>query len=170
MTLEIIVFIASILTGILMYWSESKSNKIYRFFNHLMHAKDLQMKPENTKGFVHRQVFLMRLVWITFFLLLLAIVVSFVTPFNAFYIQYFASAIVGILIGTYIASLFLFAGESVKKENLEKALQKGKDFVEDLTDGDDEPVKEPLLKEDPHAEIPEQKSARDRLKDKGMIK
>jgi hypothetical protein len=170
MTLEIIVFIAAILSGIIVYWRESKSNRVYRFFNHLIHAKDLQMKADNTKGFVHKQAFLMRLVWITFFILLIAVVVSFVTPFNAFYIQYFASAVVGVLIGTYIASLFIFAGDSVKKENLEKALQKGKDFVEDLTDGDEEPSEEVLLKEDPHANPEEKKSARDRLKDKGMIK
>ena len=45
-TAEIIVFIASILFGIVWYWRESKSNKVYRFFNKLMHSKELQMQPD----------------------------------------------------------------------------------------------------------------------------
>lgn len=175
MTLEIIVFVIAILFGILIYWRESKSNRLYRFFNHVMHSKDLQMKPENKKGFVHEQVFLMRLVWITLIFVLGAAVLSFATPINVIFIQYFVSAIVGALIGTYIASAFVVTSESLKKENLkknfDKAIEKGRDFVEDITEGD-EPEQlaseEPTEASDDHE--PPQKSARDRLKDKGMIK
>ncbi len=49
MTLEIIVFILAILFGILCYWRESKSNKLYRFFNKLTYSKELQMQPEKQK-------------------------------------------------------------------------------------------------------------------------
>lgn len=173
MTLEIIIFVLAILFGILIYWRESKSNKIYRFFNHVMHAKDLQMKPDNRKGFVHKQVFLMRLVWITLIFVLAAAAVSFATPINVIFFQYFVSAIVGTLIGTYIASAFVVTSEGLKKENikknLEKVYDKGKDLLEDITDGDEAEAPSEESKTAPEPEEPPQKSARDRLKDKGMI-
>ncbi len=172
MTLEIIVFIGAILFGIVWYWRESKSNKIYRLANKITHAKDLQMKPDNRKGFIHQQPFLLRLVYITALFALGAAVVTFVTPINVFFIQYFASAIVGTLIGTYIASAVIFTRDSTSKENLEKVFDKGKDFVEDLVDGEEEAVTESKVDEvvesEPDVEV--KKSARDRLKDKGMIK
>ncbi|MCH9661657.1 MAG: hypothetical protein K0U54_12195, partial [Bacteroidetes bacterium] len=173
-TIEIIVFIASILFGIVWYVRESKTNKVYRFFNKLMHSKELQMKEDNTKGFVHEQAFLMRLVWITVLLLLVAIIVGFIIPFNMFYIQYFVSAIVGMLIGTYIASMFFVASEELTKENIakkaEEAYHRGKEFVEDLK-GEDVEEKEVPTEETPKDKTEEtpKKSARDRLKDKGMI-
>ena len=88
------------------------------------------------------------------------------------FFQYFVSAIVGTLIGTYIASAFIFTSEGLRKENLkknfDKAVEKGKEFVDDLREEDD-----PASSSD---ETPEnkkdadEKSARDRLRDKGMIK
>ncbi|MEX0290315.1 MAG: hypothetical protein AB3N14_14510 [Flavobacteriaceae bacterium] len=171
MTLEIIVFVFAILFGIVWYWRESKSNKMYRLANRITHSKELQMKADNDKGFVHKQAFLMRLVWITVLFVLAAAVISFVTPINAFYVQYFASAIVGTLIGTYVASALIFAQDSTKKENLEKVFQKGKEFVEDLTDGDEEEeITDAKETSAPEPEEAPKKSARDRLKDKGMIK
>lgn len=172
MTLEIAVFILAILFGIIFYWRESKSNKVYRFFNKLTHSKDLQMKAENRKGFIHKQAFLMRLVWITLLFVISAIIISLVTPINAFYVQYFVSAIVGTIIGTYIASLFLFAKDSTKKETIEKAFQKGKDIIEDFSEDvkeNFETDKEPESVAKPEPEAAPKKSARDRLKDKGMI-
>ncbi len=175
MTLEIIVFVLAILFGIVWYWRESKSNKLYRLANKITHSKELQMKPDNQKGFVHQQAFLLRLVYITLLFVLVAAVVTFVTPINIFFVQYFASAIVGTLIGTYIASGFLLAKDKTSKENLEKAFEKGKELIEDLTDGDETKAVEQKEEETPEPEktAPEQeqpKSARDRLKDKGMIK
>ncbi|MBT8183563.1 MAG: hypothetical protein KJN76_01880 [Eudoraea sp.] len=173
MTLEIIVFVLAILFGIIWFWRESRSNRLYRLANRITHAKRLQMKEENRKGFVHEQPFVMRLVWITLVFVIAASVISFVTPVNAFFIQYFASAIVGTLIGTYLASVLIFAQDSTKKENLEKVIQKGKEFVDEIRDPEDD-SKEDLASETPEtkSEEPEtpKKSARDRLKDKGMIK
>lgn len=175
MTLEIIVFIGAILFGIVFYVRESKNNKVYRFFNKLMHSKDLQMAPHNRKGFVHQQSFLMRLVWVSLLFLLAAIIVAFVTPVDGFYIQYFASAIVGTLIGTYVASLFFATSKGLKKDNLKKVIEKGKDFIEELTDGDENTIEVEAtevpekLEVEPKPEEPAKKSARDRLKDKGMI-
>ncbi|WP_394747847.1 hypothetical protein [Spongiimicrobium salis] len=169
MTLEIIVFTFAILFGIVWYWRESKSNKIYRTINKITHTKELQMKPENKKGFIHEQDFLMRLVWVSLFFIVAASLITFATPINAFS-QYLASAIVGTLIGTYIASFFLFAHKTASKENLEKVVQKGKDFVEDIMDGDEEVVEEKKAEDPPKTDAPPKKSARDRFKDKGMIK
>ncbi|HMB62654.1 MAG TPA: hypothetical protein VKN36_06250 [Eudoraea sp.] len=169
MTLEIIVFILAILFGIIWYWRESKSNKLYRLANRLTHAKRLQMNAENKRGFVHKQAFLPRLVWITLLFVLASTLVSLATPINAFFVQYFVSAIVGTLLGTYVASALIFAQDSTKKENLESVFQKGKEFVEDLTDGD-EPVVAEKETPAPGPETTSGKSARDRLKDKGMIK
>lgn len=172
MTLEIIVFICAVLFGIVWYWRESKSNKMYRTANKITHAKNLQMKADNKKGFIHQQPFLLRLVWVTLLFALGAGIVTFVTPFNGFFIQYFASAIVGTLIGTYIASAVIFAKDSTSKENIEKVFDKGKDFVEDLVEGDEEIIEESEAKETPQEEpeVELKKSARDRFKDKGMIK
>jgi len=173
MTLEIIVFILAILFGIVWYWRESKSNKFYRAMNRITHSKELQMKPENKKGFVHEQNFLLRLVWITFFLVVVAGIVTFVTPINILFIQYFTSAIVGTLAGTYIASLFIFTKEKTSKENLEELYDKGKEIIEDMTEGEPEAkeaIKETVAPEKMKPETPQPKSARDRLKDKGMIK
>ena len=172
MTLEIIVFIGAILFGIVWYWRESKSNKLYRVANKITHSKDLQMKADNKKGFLHEQPFLLRLVWVTVLFVLSAAIVTFVTPINVFFIQYFASAIVGTLIGSYIASAFIFTRDRTSKENIEKVFDKGKEFVEDLVEGDGAIAQEPVVKEvdQPEPEIEVKKSARDRFKDKGMIK
>lgn len=170
MTLEIIVFIGAILFGIIWYWRESKSNKMYRLANKITHAKDLQMKAKNGKGFVHEQPFLLRLVWVTVLFAVGAGIVTFVTPINIFFIQYFASAIVGTLIGTYIASAVIFTRDSTSKENIEKAFDKGKEYVEDLVEGDEAVVEKPKEVAEREPEVEVKKSARERFKDKGMIK
>lgn len=173
MTLEIIIFILAILFGIIFYWQESRSNKLYRFFNRLTHAKDLQMKAEDRKGFIHKQPFLLRLVWVTLFFLCIAIALTILVPFTINYLQYFIAAIVGTLIGTYLASLVLFARDKTKKENIEKAFEKGKDIIEDISEDVKESFEdEPKVEEasTPEPEEAPKKSARDRLKDKGMIK
>lgn len=170
MTLEIIVFIGAILFGIVWYWRESKSNNLYRLANKITHSKDLQMKVDNKKGFLYQQPFLLRLVWVTVLFALSAAIVTFVTPINVFFIQYFASAIVGTLIGSYIASAVIFTRDSTSKENIEKVFDKGKEFVEDFVEGDEPLAEEPAVKEEVKQEPEVKKSARDRLKDKGMIK
>jgi hypothetical protein len=146
---------------------------MYRFCNKLTHSKELQMKPENRKGFIHKQPFLIRLVWVSLLFLVIAVALTMLIPFAVNYLQYFIAAIVGTLIGTYIASLFLFASEKTKKESLEKVLEKGKDLVEDFSEDIRENF-DPDTKETetnkPEADTPPKKSARDRFKDKGMIK
>jgi Na+/H+ antiporter NhaC len=174
MTLEIIIFIAAILFGIVIYWTESKSNKVYRFINRLTHNDELQMTADNPKGFFHMQPFLMRLVYVTLFFVIAALFIQFVTPFSGFFAQMFASAIVGTLIGTYIASVFLFARNTTSKENIGNLFDKGKaaveEFTEDIKDNfetKEQPSQESTITKEKEAP---KKSARDRLRDKGMIK
>jgi len=174
MTLELIAFVASILFGILLYWRESNGNRIYRFLNKLINSKELQMKPDDRTGFIYQQKFLLRLVFITFLFLVILLVLRFLIPINYGTVSMFASAIVGTLTGTYLASLVFKSGELIdeKSDSLEgivhDAIEKGKDFIENIK-GEDEAVKE--LKKEPQKETPkvEEKSARQRLKDKGLL-
>ncbi len=173
MTLELIAFVAAILFGILLYWRESNSNKIYRFFNKIINSRNLQMKPNDRTGFVYQQKFLLRLVFITSLFLVLLVVVRFLIPINYATISMFASAIVGTLGGTYLANLIFKSGELIdeKSDSIEDivhdTIEKGKDFIEDIKGNDD--VKE--VKTAPKKETPkvEEKSARERLKDRGLL-
>ena len=170
MTLEFIAFIASILLGILLYWRESRSNKVYRFFNKLMNSKELQMKPDDRTGFIYQQKFLLRLVFITGLFLLAILVVRFLIPIDYGTISMFASAIAGTLIGTYIDGLVLKTSKIIDEktgvfgEIVNETYEKGKEFVDDLAGEKkkEEPSEEKAPKE-------EQKSARERLKDKGLL-
>ncbi|MFD2725911.1 hypothetical protein [Hyunsoonleella rubra] len=172
MTLELIIFIASILFGALIYWRESHGNKLYRFFNKLMYSKELQMKPTDKAGFVYQQKFIIRLVFIGFLFLIGIVVTRFLIPINVATISIFASMIVGTLVGTYLAGFIFKSSEVIdeKSESLEDLVQdtieKGKDFIEDLKKED---IKEEIgpPKEESKAD---KKSARDRLKDKGYLK
>ena len=171
MTLEIIIFIASILFGIVVYWRESQGNKIYRFFNKLMNSEELQMKPTDKKGFVFKQNLILRLVYIAAFFLVGIIITQFLIPINYTAISLFASMIVGTLIGTYIAGAIFKSSEIIEEQTesiedkFEEVIEKGKDFIEDLQTKKVEEVK--ASKEEPKAET---KSARERLKDKGFLK
>lgn len=175
MGLELVIFIGAILFGIFIYWRESNGNKLYRFVNKVFNSKALQMKSTDSKGFIFKQPFLPRLVFVVGFFLLLGVVIQFLTPFQIFTsyngISAFASTIVGTLVGTYLASFVLKSGKVIeeKSDSLEDmvsdTIEKGKDFIEDLKTKDDEVIEEDI-KEEPK---PDEKSARERLKDKGLL-
>ncbi len=175
MTLELIIFIASILFGAVIFWRESQTNGVYRFFNKIMNSKELQMKPSDKKGFVYQQSFFLRLIFIVAFFLIGIIITRFLIPIDLATISLFASMIFGTLLGTYVAG-FIFKSSEVIEEQSESledkfqdVIEKGKDFIEDIQN------KEPVAIEKAQEEIKEapkenQKSARDRLKDKGFLK
>ena len=171
MTLELIVFIASILFGALIYWRESNGNALYRFFNKIMYSKDLQMKSDDKTGFVYQQKFIIRLVFIGFLFLIGIVITRFLIPIDLATISVFASMIVGTLAGTYLANFIFKSSEVIdeKSDSIEDIVQgtieKGKDFIEDLKTKDAEEVVEEIK------EIPktDEKSARERLKDKGLL-
>ncbi|WP_299227983.1 hypothetical protein [uncultured Psychroserpens sp.] len=174
MSLEIIIFIASILFGIVLYWRESKSNKIYRFFNKLFYSKELQMPASSKKGFLYQQSFLMRLVYIAVLFLVGIVFVRFIIPIDLATLSLFASSIFGTLVGTYLANFVFKSSEVIDEKSdtlldaVKDTVEKGKDFIKELETKDAEAeVKEQIQKE-PTSEIKE-KSARERLKDKGLM-
>jgi len=90
-------------------------------------------------------------------------------------ISTFASTIVGTLIGTYLASFVLKSTAVIdeKSDSIEDlvsdTIEKGKDFIDDLKTKDAEAgIEAPkeTLNETPKVET---KSARERLKDKGLM-
>lgn len=179
MTIELIVFIVAILFGVLLYWRESNGNGLYRFINKIVNSKELQMKPDDRTGFVFQQKFLLRVVYITFLFILVSLVLQFLTPFQLFGsydgVSTFASSIVGTVLGTYLANFVLKSGKIVdeKSESLTDlvsgTIEKGKELLDDMTTKDD--VEEVVEQsEAPKQPTEEKKSARERLKDKGLLK
>lgn len=170
MTLEIIVFVVAILLGILLYWRESANNRLYRFFNKLGNSKKLQMSETDSKGFLHKQSFLFRLIYILLFYIILFGGVSLLTPLNIVSFQIFTASVVGTLIGTYIASSVFFANKKIEdhKDIIESAMEKGKDVVSDIVGNKDVNSVEEIQKEEKPSKQKE-KSARERLKDKGLL-
>ena len=172
MTLELIIFIASILFGIVWYWRESQGNKLYRFFNKLLNSKELQMKSTDKKGFVYQQSFILRIVFITSFFLIGIIITRFLVPIDLTTISIFASMIVGTLLGTYVANFIFKSSEIIdeKSDSLEDivsdTIEKGKDFIEDLQKKESEETEVVKEIEKPKEQ---EKSARERLKDKGLL-
>ncbi|OAD44987.1 hypothetical protein [Polaribacter atrinae] len=166
MTIEIIIFIAAILFGIVIYWRESRGNKMYLFFNKLMNSEELQMKDTDTKGFVFQQNFVLRFVYIAVLFLVGILIVQFLIPINYATISLFASMIFGTLIGTYIAGVVFKSSEILEEQTeafehkLEEAIEKGKDFMEDFQSKENKELEAPKVNE---------KSARERLKDKGLL-
>ncbi|PQJ72305.1 hypothetical protein [Polaribacter butkevichii] len=170
MTIEIIIFIAAILLGVVIYWRESRGNKIYLFFNKIMNSKELQMKDTDTKGFVFQQNFVLRFVYIAVLFLLGILIVQFLIPINYATISLFASMIFGTLIGTYIAGAIFKSSEMIEEqtesieEKFNEVVEKGKDFIEDFQSKETKDVE--VTKEVPKVN---EKSARERLKDKGLL-
>lgn len=170
MTLELIVFIAAILFGALLYWRESHGNKLYRFFNKIMYSKELQMKPTDKTGFVYQQKLVIRLVFIGFLFIIGIVVTRFLIPIDIATISIFASMIVGTLIGTYLANFIFKSSEVIEEKSdsiedmVSDTIEKGKDFIDDLKTKEAEVIEE--IKEEPKTN---EKSARERLKDKGLL-
>lgn len=186
MGIEIIIFIGAILFGILLYWRESNGNDFYRFINKIVNAKELQMKPDDKTGFIFQQKLLLRIVYVAAFFLMLAVVVQFFTPFKIFGdyngTSLFASMIAGTIIGTYVATFVIKSGEVIEDKTddlggiVKDVVEKGKELVEDVKDkasdlADGVKKEEETVEENPTPEEPSkpEKSARERLKDKGLL-
>ena len=90
-------------------------------------------------------------------------------------ISAFSSFAAGTLLGTYLANFVLKSSKVIEaqsetiEEKLEQVVEKGKDFIDDLKSKDNEAVEtaEPEI-EQPKSDTSE-KSARQRLKDKGLM-
>ena len=172
-TQEIIIFILAILLGILLYWRESKNNYLFRLVNKITHSKEQQIKKTSRKGFLFMQPFLIRLIYMTVFILIVYLISEFLTPFRILNIKFFATIIVGTMLGTYFASLIVFANDKMEdgQDVIEETLEKGKSMLKDLTETKEkEAAKVEKPKDEIKKEIKEtKKSARERLKDKGYM-
>ena len=178
--MDIIIFVSAILFGIFLYWRESNGNGVYRFFNKMLNSKELQMSADNPKGFIYKQPFIPRLLFVVITLLVLGLVLQFLTPIeifsNYFALSGFATFATGTLLGTYLANFVIKTTEVVEEKSdslgdfVEDAVEKGKHLIEDLKHKDNKAVEEAKKKipKEPEPKS-EQKSARDRLKDKGLM-
>ncbi|MBT8245177.1 MAG: hypothetical protein HKP48_04845 [Winogradskyella sp.] len=182
MGLELVIFIVAILFGIFLYWRESNGNGAYRTLNKIANSKELQMSPDNPKGFVYKQGIIPRLIFVVTIVMIAALIVEFLTPIAVFSsyngISAFASFAAGTLIGTYLASFVIKSTEVIEQKSdsisdiVEDAVEKGKDFIEDLKTKDTKVVEEAKaeIKTESKKEMEvEKKSARERLKDKGLM-
>jgi hypothetical protein len=178
MGIELVIFIAAILFGIFIYWRESNGNGAYRFLNKVVNSKELQMNSDNPKGFIYRQAFLPRLIFVVSIVLIAALIVEFLTPVSVFGsyngVSAFSSFAVGTLLGTYLANFIIKTSEVVEEksdsigEMVDDAVEKGKDFIDDLKTKESKVVEEVEQEIETQPEV-EKPSARDRLKDKGLM-
>ena len=118
------------------------------------------MKPEDKTGFVYQQSFILRLVFITLLFLILIVLVRFLIPIDLATISLFVSSIVGTMMGTYVAGF-------IKKYQTSRATVEIKgEEVEELPDPSGMNTPMAPKEETPEAE---EKSARERLKEKGLL-
>ena len=176
--IDLIIFIAAILFGVFLYWRESKNNGIYRFFNKILNTKELQMSAENPKGFIYKQPLIPRIIFIAVILLITGLIIQFLTPVEVFTNYHFVSGLAsfgtGTLIGTYLANFVIKTTEVVEEKSdsigdmVDDVVEKGKDLIDDLKTKEPKVVKEAKeeIKTEPEAD---KQSARDRLKDKGLM-
>lgn len=180
MGLDIIIFIVSILFGIFLYWRESNGNGVYRFVNKIVNSKELQMASDSKKGFIYLQAFLPRFIFVVTVVLIAALIVEFLTPISIFGsylgVSAFASFAAGTVLGTYLANFVLKSGQVIEKQSesledkFDNVVEKSKDFIEDLKTKDATVTKEAKqeIETEPKPKV-DDKSARDRLKDKGLM-
>eukprot|EP00814_Leptocylindrus_danicus_P022002 CAMPEP_0116040824 /NCGR_PEP_ID=MMETSP0321-20121206/24621_1 /TAXON_ID=163516 /ORGANISM="Leptocylindrus danicus var. danicus, Strain B650" /LENGTH=144 /DNA_ID=CAMNT_0003520777 /DNA_START=428 /DNA_END=862 /DNA_ORIENTATION=- len=144
-----------------------------------MNSKELQMKADDKTGFIYQQKFLLRFVFITALFIALMVVFRFLLPIDYAAVSMFASAVVGTLLGTYVAAFVIKASEVVDEnsdkveEIIKDTYERGKEFVDDLSSDQKEEEGGETQK---HPEASGQgdkkpeKSARERLRDKGLLK
>jgi len=178
MGIELIIFIVAILVGIFLYWRESNGNSFYRFVNKIVNSKDLQMDKSSKKGFIYQQAFIPRLVFVVSIVLLAALIIEFLTPISVFGsyngISAFSSFAVGMLLGSYLANFIIKSSKVIEErsesieDTIDSVVDKGKDFIEDMGNRDNKAIHE--VNEELNKESEDDaKSARQRLKDKGLL-
>ena len=106
-----------------------------------------------------------------------ALVLEFVTPISVFGsyngISAFSSIVVGTLVGTYLANFVIKSSKVIEEHGetignvMGDALDKGKDYIDNLKS--EESVEDQKSEEVPLPKATDGKSARERLKDKGLL-
>ncbi|AXG68025.1 hypothetical protein KORDIASMS9_00209 [Kordia sp. SMS9] len=175
-TFDIIIFISSIIFGVSLYWMEAKSNGLYRAINKLTHSKELQMKPENKKGFFVNQEFVPRLIYVNL-IFIIAVLFFLLLPFSI-RAEYYVSAVVGTLIGVYLGG-FVVKVKDGSEDIFDKVVDTGKEIIDDIKTKGQEAADSFSSENNPEEttesaptkeEEAPKKSARERLKDKGLLK
>ena len=119
--IDIIIFGSAILFGIFLYWRESNGNGAYRFINKIMNSKELQMSADNPKGFIYKQPFIPRLLFVVITMLVVGLILQFLTPIeifsNYFALSGFATFATGTIIGTYLANFVIKTTEVVEEKS-----------------------------------------------------
>ncbi|MCF6172216.1 MAG: hypothetical protein L3J44_00255 [Campylobacteraceae bacterium] len=123
------------------------------------------MTLNNPKGFVYEQPFVMRLIYLVLLVLITYLIVEFLTPIRIMDVKYLITIVVGTIIGTYLGTFVVSANKKIEnsQEIIDHIFQKGKDFIEDLTKEEKIEIEKKEVKKEPN------KSARERLKDKGFL-
>lgn len=130
------------------------------------------MSPHDPTGFLYQQKFLLRLVFIAMIFLVAILIARFLIPIDIATISVFTSSIVGTLLGTYIGGFVLKSEKVIDahsdsfERKFDTAIDQGRDFIQDIS------TRQAKVIEEEEKEIekdPNQKSARERLKDKGLM-
>jgi hypothetical protein len=179
-TFDIIIFISSIVFGVTLYWLEAKNNGLYRTINKITHSEELQMKPTDKKGFFVNQEFVPRLIYVNL-IFIIAVLFFLLLPFSL-RVEYYVSAVFGTMIGIYIGS-FVVSIKDTSEDIIDKVVDTGKEIIDDIktkgkeaaesfsstSNANEESSAEAKTEATKEEEAPK-KSARERLKDKGLLK
>ncbi len=175
MGLELIIFIISMLFGVLLYWRESNSNNAYRIFNKLINSKALQLKAKDKTGFVFNQKLILRVVYITFMYITILLVLQFLIPIGYTTVSIFVSSIVGTVAGTYLANVMITSSKIVEDKSdslsdlVTTTIQKGKSIINDIAHKEANDANNIESFNSETTKPKPTKSARTRLKDKGLM-
>lgn len=178
--LEIIILAGAILLGLLTYWRETRSNKIFRTYNAFINKKDTRMEASDRKGFFYQRPLIYRALNALLLAILFGMLLYNIPLLELKIIELAVAFFVGFVGGTYIAA----ALPSVKRavDNPLDALQEvgkaGRDIVSDLSEAaseklmgeekeNDKPAPEDKSEE---TEEPKKETARERMKRKGYLK
>lgn len=177
MFLEIIVFIAAILLGVLIYWRESRSNGFFRAYNAFINKKETRMEVTDRKGFFYQRAIVYRILNALLLAAAIGMIVYYTPVLNNHILEIALAAFVGIIVGTYLAAALPTVKRAVDNplEALKDAGKAGREIVSDLSETASEKIKEDTIKKEPledsedkNAE-PKKESARDRMKRKGYL-
>jgi len=177
--LDIIVFIASVLFGLFIYWRESRSNSIFRAYNSFINKKETRMEATDRKGFFYLRSIVYRLLNVLFLTLIFGMIVYNTPLLNKHILEVSLSFFVGVLAGTYLAAALPTVKRAVDNplEAIKEVGNAGKEVLSDLSESASEKIKENTIGKEketpkplPKEEEPKKETARERMKRKGYLK
>lgn len=178
MFLEIIIFIAALLLGVLIYWRESRSNGLFRAYNAFINKKETRMEATDRKGFFHLRPLIYRVLNALLLAIAVGIIVYYLPLLNNHILQIALAAFVGIVLGTYLAAALPTVKRAVDNplEALQDVGEAGKEIISDLSETAAERIKKEPVEKEIEKKLEEQpkeekkETARERMKRKGYLK